>query len=320
MADNKGTAVATIEKEALSVSYMVGDTPVKIDIDFVKKYLVRGKAETVSNQELVFFINTCKAQKLNPLANGEVYLIKYNSNEPAQLVVGKDAYVKRAFLNPNYLGTKNGIVVIRGNNAVIKEGTCVYPNEKLWGGWCKIYYKRKGSDTVYEAYKEVSLDEYNKGMANWKSKPATMINKVAISQCMREAFPTDFIGLYSEDEMIASGAIPAEIPPINQPSDKVIDLNDEDSNEDSNEAGDEESGELATQDEKLSIFSLAKSLFGKEQYKDMVMEKLGEINLTGTDGITKKQVKIVLESLQEEYDLRCEAMILGTLDDDDIPQ
>lgn len=72
MADNKGTEVATIEKEALSVSYMVGDTPVKIDIDFVKKYLVRGKAETVSNQELVFFINTCKAQKLNPLAKVSV--------------------------------------------------------------------------------------------------------------------------------------------------------------------------------------------------------------------------------------------------------
>ena len=50
------------------------------------------------------------------------------------------------------------------------------------------------------------------------------------------------------------------------------------------------------------------------------MEKIGEINLTGTDGITKKQVKLVLESLQEEYDLRREAMNLGTLDDDDIPQ
>ena len=312
MAD-KGTEVANIERNALSVEYVVGDTPVKIDIDFVKKYLVRGKADIVSNQELVFFINTCKAQKLNPLSNGEVYLIKYKSEEPAQLVVGKDAYVKRAFLNPNYLGMKNGIVVIRGNNAEIKEGTCVYPNERLWGGWCRIYYKRKGSDTVYEAYKEVALEEYNKGMANWKTKPATMINKVAISQCMREAFPTDFIGLYSEDEMIASGAIPAEIPPINQPNDKVIDIS-------NNEEDGEESGELATQDEKLSIFNLAKSLFGKELYKDMVMEKLGEINLTGTDGITKKQVKLVLESLQEEYDLRREAMNLGTLDDDDIPQ
>ena len=32
---------------------------------------------------------------------------------------------------------------------------------------------------------------YNKGQANWKSKPATMINKVAVSQCVRDAFPKD---------------------------------------------------------------------------------------------------------------------------------
>lgn len=310
----KGTEVANIEKNALSVSYMVGDTAVNIDIDFVKRYLVRGKADVVSNQELVFFINTCKAQKLNPLASGEVYLIKYKIEEPAQIVVGKDAYVKRAFLNPNYISTKNGIVVIRGNNAVIKEGTCVYPNEKLWGGWCKIFYKRAGVEEVQVAYKEVALEEYNKGMANWKTKPATMINKVAISQCMREAFPTDFIGLYSEDEMIASGAIPADLPPIDQHNDKVIEL-DNDNNPD-----DGESGEVATQEEKLSIFNLAKSLFGKELCKDMVMEKLGEINLTGTDGITKKQVKTVLESLQDEYDMRQAALDLGTFDDSDDTQ
>ena len=64
-------------------------------------------------------------------------------------------------------------------------------------------------DIERTAFKEVAFAEYNKGMANWKSKPATMINKVAISQCVREAFPKDYEGVYSEDEMIASGAIPA---------------------------------------------------------------------------------------------------------------
>ncbi|MFR5989566.1 MAG: recombinase RecT [Faecalibacterium prausnitzii] len=72
------TAMSKAESNALVVSYDVLGTHVELDLDFVKKYLVRGKAELVSNQELVFFMNTCRQQKLNPLVQGEVYLIKYS--------------------------------------------------------------------------------------------------------------------------------------------------------------------------------------------------------------------------------------------------
>lgn len=90
------TAMSKAESNALVVSYDVLGTHVELDLDFVKKYLVRGKAELVSNQELVFFMNTCRQQKLNPLVQGEVYLIKYSKDDPAQMVVGKDAYLRRA--------------------------------------------------------------------------------------------------------------------------------------------------------------------------------------------------------------------------------
>ena len=83
------------ESNALVVSYDVLGTHVELDLDFVKKYLVRGRAELVSNQELVFFMNTCKMQKLNPLVAGEVYCIQFG-NDPAQMVVGKGAYLRRA--------------------------------------------------------------------------------------------------------------------------------------------------------------------------------------------------------------------------------
>lgn len=97
------TAMSKAESNALVVSYDVLGTHVELDLDFVKKYLVRGKAELVSNQELVFFMNTCRQQKLNPLVQGEVYLIKYSKDDPAQMVVGKDAYLRRAFDHPDYL-------------------------------------------------------------------------------------------------------------------------------------------------------------------------------------------------------------------------
>ena len=98
------TAMSKAESNALVVSYDVLGTHVELDLDFVKKYLVRGRAELVSNQEIVFFMSTCRQQKLNPLVQGEVYLIKYSKDDPAQMVVGKDAYLRRAFDHPDYLG------------------------------------------------------------------------------------------------------------------------------------------------------------------------------------------------------------------------
>ena len=108
------TAMSKAESNALVVSYDVLGTHVELDLPFVKKYLVRGRAELTSDQELVFFMNTCKMQGLNPLVNGEVYLIKYSKDDPAQMVVGKDAYLRRAFDHPDYLYKQDGIVVQRG--------------------------------------------------------------------------------------------------------------------------------------------------------------------------------------------------------------
>ena len=128
------TAMSKAESNALVVSYDVLGTHVELDLPFVKKYLVLGRAELTSDQELVFFMNTCKMQGLNPLVNGEVYLIKYSKDDPAQMVVGKDAYLRRAFDHPDYLYKQDGIVVQRGQEIIQKEGCCLYPGEVLVGG------------------------------------------------------------------------------------------------------------------------------------------------------------------------------------------
>ena len=46
------------EQNALCASYDVMGTHVELDLPFVKKYLVRGRSELVSDQEIVFFINS----------------------------------------------------------------------------------------------------------------------------------------------------------------------------------------------------------------------------------------------------------------------
>ena len=178
----------------MKISYETSLGVVDLDFQTVKNYLVRGQAEKITDQEVVLFMKTCQAQKLNPFAQGEAYLIKFG-NDPAQMVVGKDAYMRRAEENPAYRGHKSGIVVLRGDQVIQKEGTCLYPGETLLGGWCRVHRIRTGGSGE-EIFKEVSLKEYDKGQANWKTKPCTMIEKVAVSQALRSAFPKDYEGMY----------------------------------------------------------------------------------------------------------------------------
>ena len=275
-------ALSKAEQNALAVSYEVLGTRVELDLQFVKKYLVRGRADLTSDQELVFFMNTCKMQGLNPLAQGEVYLIKYSKDDPAQTVVGKDAYLRRAYSNPDYLYKNDGIVVQRGQEIIQKAGCCLYPGETLIGGWCRVYFMRNGKER--ETFKEVSFGEYNKGQANWKSKPATMINKVAISQCVRDAFPKDYEGLYSEDEMVASGAIPADYTVIDEGQPTA------------------EDEPTITQDQRQMLFATAQKVFGKDVGNQVVKGIIEEIGLTSTAGMTQSQYEQVTLMLMDACD------------------
>lgn len=188
---------------------------VTLNAETVRNTLTRGNGK-VSDQEVAMFLRTCQAKRLDPLENGEVYLIKYDDKTPANLVVGYFAYIRRADNFPEYRGFKAGITVIRGPqdkpDIVQKEGACVYKviGEQLIGGWCRVYRERSNGN-IEETYMEVPLDEYSTGKSNWNVKPATMIRKVAICQAFRAAFPNEYEGLYSVDEMQASGAIPENV-------------------------------------------------------------------------------------------------------------
>ena len=285
------TAMSKAESNALAVSYDVLGTHVELDLAFVKKYLVRGRAELVSDQEVVFFMNTCKMQGLNPLAQGEVYLIKYSKDDPASMVVGKDAYLRRAFDHPDYLFKNDGIVVQRGNDIVQKEGCCLYPGETLLGGWCRVFFMRNGKERT--AFKEVSFGEYNKGMANWKTKPATMINKVAISQCVRDAFPKDYEGVYSEDEMVASGAIPVNYKELDDQKPE--------------EQPAEEEDPVISQEQRQQLFKAAQANFGKDKGNAVVKSIIEEMGLTSTTGMKQSQFSEAFGTLMEAVDAKRES-------------
>lgn len=201
MAVNNTLVKAKANNKAV-VTFMAGDEEINLTPERVKKYLVSGDVSSVTDQEIVMFMMMCKANHLNPW-NKEAYCIKYGT-QPATMVVGKEAYMKRANAHPQYDGMDDGIVVLvkETGEMIYRKGTITIEGEQIIGGWAEVYRKDRSRSTRVE----VSFAEYagrkKDGSLNgqWSSKPATMIRKVAQVQALREAFPDTLGGLYTADE------------------------------------------------------------------------------------------------------------------------
>lgn len=191
-----------IAKKEQSTSFSVNGMEVTLTPSVVRNYLVSGDKERVTMQEVAMFINLCKFSGLNPWLK-EAYCIKYGS-EPATMVVGKEAFLKRGESNPAYDGMASGIIVSIDETGEVEHrtGTFKLDGETIVGGWAEVFRKDRSHSTRVE----VSFDEYagrkKDGSLNsqWSKKPATMIRKVAQVQALREAFPSNLAGLYTAEE------------------------------------------------------------------------------------------------------------------------
>ena len=195
----------------LMVKFEVEGQEIKLTPKIVQEYIV-GSDVPITNQEFKLFTELCKVRKLNPFLR-EAYLIKYKAGTPAQLVVGKDAILKRAVLNPNYDGIESGIIVQKADGTVEeRQGTFRLGDEQLVGGWARVYRK----DWSHPTYSSVSFNEVaqktGQGQlnSNWNSKGSTMVEKVAKVRALRETFVEDLAGMYEAEEM--QQEIPQEEP------------------------------------------------------------------------------------------------------------
>lgn len=188
-----------------AVVYEANGEQIRLTPSIVQQYIV-GDSGTITLQEFKFFTELCKARKLNPFLK-EAYCIKFG-NQPAQIVVGKDAILKRAIIHPDYDGMESGIIVMNTASGEIieRKGTFYLKNsEQLVGGWAKVYRK----NWKYPTYCSVSFDEVANRKkdgslnSNWAGKGATMVEKVAKVRALRETFIEDLQGMYDADEMNA---------------------------------------------------------------------------------------------------------------------
>ena len=191
------------ETKEVAVTYEVDGQEVKLTPSIVQKYIVGTDAQ-ITMAEFKFFTELCRARKLNPFLK-EAYCIKFGS-QPAQIVVGKDAVLKRAILNPNFDGMESGIIVqvIETGEIIERKGTFYLKSEEnLVGGWAKVYRK----NWTYPTYCSVAFDEVaqkkgdGKLNSNWSNKGATMVEKVAKVRALRETFIDDLGGMYEAEEM-----------------------------------------------------------------------------------------------------------------------
>lgn len=149
----------------------------------IKKYI----CPTADDKEFFEFCQIVKARNLNPFLK-EVHFVKYG-NKAGEIVVGKDAILKRAKKAKGYRGFKAGWFNESGDKLQ-------FPIGKIYGAWCEVYAEDK--ETLFVP---VLLSEYNPNHSVWKTKMATMIRKVAVVQAHREFAPEETGGMYDADEM-----------------------------------------------------------------------------------------------------------------------
>lgn len=190
-------------KQELTVAYEADGEKITLTPSIVQNYIV-GTDAKITLPEFKFFTSLCKARGLNPFLK-EAYCIKYGKN-PAQIVVGKDAVLKRAIKNPNYDGMESGVIVqVKETGEITERKGTFYlrDSENLVGGWAKVFRK----DWQHPTYCSVSFDEVAQKKsdgslnANWSGKGATMVEKVAKVRALRETFVEELGGMYEAEEM-----------------------------------------------------------------------------------------------------------------------
>jgi len=138
-------------------------------------------AKGASDAELAMFVQYAKSTGLDPFKK-ELWFIK-TTKGAVQMMVGINGYFQIANKHPQYDGCSYD---------------CVHDESgKLKAAWCEVYRKDRSKPHRVTVY----LAEYNQGNYMWKQKPHTMLQKVAKSIALRESFPQEMNGLYTEEEM-----------------------------------------------------------------------------------------------------------------------
>lgn len=182
----------------------------------------------ISDGEFLVFLEKCKRSGLDPLL-GEAYCVprwqkvKYpdpkGRREPDGSPVMLEKTVERftfqaaeqgmqvrAHRSGDFEGVRFGAIYANDECAIdFAEGKVLHraaagkPRGALIGAWAIA--KRKGRD--FHPVAHVLFSEFVQNNAMWKGKPETMIAKCARALALRLAYPYEFAGVFTAEEMAA---------------------------------------------------------------------------------------------------------------------
>jgi len=197
---NTTKVVQTQDKTEVSFTPFGASDKIKLSITMIREFIaVPTKSGALpSPRDCLRFLMLCKGKRANPF-EGDCYMIGYDSqNGPSfSIVCGIELFLKRAEQSPDYDGRESGVVVETTDGIIERQGSIVYDNEKLLGGWAKVYRKNHS----HPEYKSVKFTTYNTGKSRWEKDPGGQIEKVALSQALRQGYATALGGLYTQEEM-----------------------------------------------------------------------------------------------------------------------
>ena len=145
----------------------------KEQVDMIKNMY----AKNATDDELKLLMYMSRKYSLDILTR-EIWCVKF-AEQPAQIYAGRDGFLEVAHRSGKFDGMESGTKKVGGELV----------------GWCNVYRK----DMSHPIAIEVPFEEYDTGKALWRTKPRTMIQKVAESQALRRAFRIS--GIYSPEEM-----------------------------------------------------------------------------------------------------------------------
>jgi len=157
-------------------------------LQVIKQHIAVG----ATNDELIYFLQVCKAQNLDPLSK-QIYFVKRGGQMNIQ--TGIDGY--RAMAEQS--GTLAGI-----DDPVYDTEDAKNPNKAT----VTVYKMMRGVRTPFTASARWSEYVPSGGQAfMWNKMPYLMLGKVAEALALRKAFPKNLGGVYTEEEMAQSGGL-----------------------------------------------------------------------------------------------------------------
>jgi len=134
---------------------------------------------SVTEKEVVQFLNMCKYLKLNPFLK-EIYLIKYKDS-PATFVISYQTLLKRAEENKNFDGYETEV---KGEIPNMSATATVYRKDRSYPVKITVNYSEAVKTVMDRQTKELRPTNM------WKNMPEWMLRKVALARALKEAFPS----------------------------------------------------------------------------------------------------------------------------------